>query len=242
MKIGIFAYNFEHKKTQEGLLNLFLNGYKPVCIFAQDWKMLPYVNNGARVGLQGMKYSHPKIIAEKLNIEYINISHDDSKCSKIIKELNLDIGIILGSRILKKKVIDSFNIGVINMHPAMLPDNRGLDNIKWAILNNLPQGVTTHLISEKIDAGHIIDKKLVDVYLDDTLTEIMLRIQNKEQIMMIESLHKIEFVNYDSFPELSYEKYNLKITPELENLTLKKFDEYKKEYKSIVDNYNLYSI
>ena len=36
MKIGIFAYNFEHKKTQEGLLNLFFQGYKVECILAAD--------------------------------------------------------------------------------------------------------------------------------------------------------------------------------------------------------------
>lgn len=240
MRIGIFGYNFEHKKTQEGLFNLFLNDYKPICVLAQDWKLLFHVSSGARVGLQDIKYTHPKIIAEKLGIDYINISHDE--CSKIIKELDLDIGVILGARILKKKVIDSFNIGVINMHPGILPDNRGLDNIKWAILNNLPQGVTTHLISDKIDEGFMIDKKCINVYLDDTLTEIMLRIQNREQIMMIDALRKLESMTSKEIKllksnELHSDNYNSLITSELDEFVLSKFYNYKKNYESVIHKY-----
>ena len=234
MKIGIFGYNFEHKKTQEGLFNLFLNGYSPICIFAQDWKLLPFINNGARVGLKDFKYTHPKIIAEKLKIKYINISHDN--CSEIIKELDLDVGIILGSRIIKKDVIDSFNIGVINMHPGLLPHNRGLDNIKWAIIDNLPQGVTTHFISEEIDKGYMIDRKHINVYLDDTFTEIMMRIQNKEQVMMIEALNKISEGKIKT-RKLQNGKYNHVVSSDLDKLSLDKFDEYKKNYDHIVKEY-----
>ena len=36
MNIGIFAYNFNHKKTHNGLLELFLNGYHPKCILAAN--------------------------------------------------------------------------------------------------------------------------------------------------------------------------------------------------------------
>ena len=42
----------------------------------------------------------------------------------------------LGARILKPSAFSPFRKGVMNMHPGILPDNRGLDTIKWAILNN----------------------------------------------------------------------------------------------------------
>ena len=41
-----------------------------------------------------------------------------------------DLGIILGSRIIKN-IINKFKIGILNMHPGILPYNRGLDTHKW---------------------------------------------------------------------------------------------------------------
>jgi len=48
-------------------------------------------------------------------------------------------------------IINAFKIGVLNMHPGILPDNRGLDTIKWAIMKDMKQGVSCHLISKEID-------------------------------------------------------------------------------------------
>ena len=64
------------------------------------------------------------------------------------------------------------------MHPGILPKNRGLDPHKWAILKNWPQGVTCHLINEKIDLGKLINKKIIKVFNDDTLVDINYRLDN----------------------------------------------------------------
>ena len=49
LKIGIFAYNFPHKKTQEGIINLILSGYKPECIFAANKVKLNFYQSSIRV-------------------------------------------------------------------------------------------------------------------------------------------------------------------------------------------------
>ena len=56
-----------------------------------------------------------------------------------------------------------------------------MDTIKWAIINRLPQGVTTHIIDDKIDRGFLIEKENIVLYEDDTLLDIQIRIQNLEQ-------------------------------------------------------------
>ena len=57
-----------------------------------------------------------------------------NKLVKILKKEKFDLGIIAGSRILKKKIIEEFKIGILNMHPGLLPLNRGLDTHKVSIL------------------------------------------------------------------------------------------------------------
>ena len=49
MKIGVFAYNFKHWKTQVGLFNLCMSGNKPDVIFAADPVDLSFYRSKIRV-------------------------------------------------------------------------------------------------------------------------------------------------------------------------------------------------
>jgi len=232
MKIGVFAYNFKHKKTQETLLNLFMHGYNISCVLAADPVELKFYQSRIRISPKGLNYVPPREIAKKLDIPYHVVKHNSNECGDLIKKHDLDLGIIAGARILKENVIRQFKIGVLNMHPALLPQNRGLDNIKWAALKGFKQGVSCHLISKEVDKGWLIIKKEIDVYEDDTLLDVFLRIQNKEQDLMIESLKIIESGKRD-FEEVAEGNYFKAVPPDLEKDLFKKFEEYKKNYSKL---------
>ncbi len=159
MKICVFSYNFPHKKTFEVLSTLYFNGIKINHVFAANKLKLNIKYSKERVSIKNIEYVHPKIIAQKIKSKYTVIKHDSKNLVKVLKKEKFDLGIIAGARILKKQVVECFKIGVLNLHPGILPLNRGLDTHKWAILKNWPQGVTAHLIDDKVDAGKIICKK-----------------------------------------------------------------------------------
>ena len=56
------------------------------------------------------------------------------------------------------------------MHPGILPQNRGLDSVKWAIAKGIPQGVTCHIIDKNIDRGLKIIQEEIIIYNDDSLS------------------------------------------------------------------------
>ena len=228
MNIGIFAYNFNHKKTHNGLLELFLNGYQPKCILAANPVKLTFYQSKIRIAPKDLHYTHPLHIANKLNIPYHVTSHSSDDCIKLIKKYDLDLGIILGARILTQPVIDAFNIGILNMHPGLLPENRGLDNLKWAVLDNIDQGVTSHLIDRYVDRGYLIDRKSIQIYKDDTLVDICVRIQNLEMKMMIDAIPKINQGVYAK-KRLPVGKRNQSVPADIEETFLKKFTTYLKE-------------
>lgn len=99
---------------------------------------------------------------------------------------------ILGARILGPAVIDAFRIGVINAHPGLIPENRGLDNLKWAIVQQIRQGVTTHLIDERIDMGRIIARSVLNVVVSDTLIDVAVKLAGLQQAMIINSIAMLE--------------------------------------------------
>jgi phosphoribosylglycinamide formyltransferase-1 len=226
MNIGVFAYNFPHWKTQEGVHNLILKGFKPKVILAADPVPLNFPHSQIRISPKDLYLTHPQEIAKYHNIDYHIVKHNSQTTSDLVKQYDLDVGVILGARILKPIAFSNFKTGVLNLHPGILPQNRGLDNIKWAIIDNLPQGVTTHLINEKIDMGFFIEQENSNVYPDDTLLDLHLRIQNLEQKLMISSL-KILHKNSKNLLPLSKGNYYKAVPLDIEKTLLTKFKTYK---------------
>ena len=228
MNIGVFAYNFPHWKTQEGINNLILSGNKPKVIFAANPVKLNFYKSKIRITPKDLYLTHPKEIARQHEIDYKIVTHNSEETKNLVKEYNLDLGIILGARILKPIAFENFTIGVLNMHPGLLPENRGLDNIKWAILDNIPQGVTTHLIDKSIDRGKCILKEEIKIYKDDSLVDLNIRIQNLEQKLMINS---IEFLKeFEPLNTLGEGNYYKSVPEYLEKTLDSKFNEYKNKY------------
>lgn len=231
MKIGIFAYNFKHWKTQAGIQNLCMAGYKPEVIFAADPVELKFYQSKIRMSPKDLFLWHPKELSDFYSIDYRIVKHNSEKTAAIVKEKSLDLGIILGARILKPIAFKEFSIGVMNMHPGILPQNRGLDNVKWAIIDKKPQGVTTHLINDKIDRGLQILQEKITIYEDDTLLDIHLRLQNLEQKLMIDS---VSFLTQPSARLKTLEKgtYYKSVPMDIEKEIIQMFDDYKKEFKN----------
>ena len=54
--------------------------------------------------------------------------------------------------------IKGLSKGIINFHPGLIPEARGLDTPQWCIYDGIPLGVTSHFIDSKVDAGRIIER------------------------------------------------------------------------------------
>ena len=58
--------------------------------------------------------------------------------------------------IVSQKFLKKFKNGLINIHPAILPEFRGLDAGLWALYEGGKLGVSAYLLDEGIDTGPII--------------------------------------------------------------------------------------
>lgn len=91
-------------------------------------------------------------------------------------------------RILKKPIIQTPKLGIINFHPAPLPDLRGTGGFNLAILENHNEfGVTAHYMDEGIDTGPIIE---VDRFAINAATETAQSLEKKSHKRMIELFKK----------------------------------------------------
>ena len=68
-----------------------------------------------------------------------------------------DLFVVVAFRMLPKEVWSMPKYGTFNLHAALLPQYRGAAPINWAVINGEHfTGVTTFMINEGMDTGHII--------------------------------------------------------------------------------------
>lgn len=229
----IFTYDFDlemnhdilYKMTQDILLNLFVNEYKVGWIIAAEPKKPSFKPGTVRTRIKHSTLLHPNQIAKKIGAKYIVVEkHNSKQVESILKEIKPEIGIIAAAPILRENIFSNFSIGVINIHPGLIPEARGSNPMLWSIYKGIPLGVTAHLIDENIDAGRILIKQNIEIYEDDTLFDLSERLYEKQIEVLVPSI------------KLAYEKKwnkvkiktpaNKRMPVELQKEVLNKLDEY----------------
>jgi len=97
-----------------------------------------------------------------INAEYFT-DFNSADFHSYLSKLKPDLGVVFGTKILKKKTIGYFPDGLINIHRGIIDKYRGLDSDLWSIYhkdNNI--GTTIHFINEKIDLGDVIQTKKIN--------------------------------------------------------------------------------
>lgn len=84
-------------------------------------------------------------------------NHNDKNCKKILNELQPDLIILCpASSIIKKNILDTPKIGVINAHMGLLPKYRGMNALEWTLFHEKKAYITVHFVEEDLDMGDII--------------------------------------------------------------------------------------
>lgn len=218
-KIGIITYDIPHKKTYDTICLLKARGYENIIIYAVDFH---YKKSFKPL------YEHRPILLEQIkNLEKFckNMKVEYKKLNSL-KEIDLkEKGKILvcGAGIIPKEVIEKYYL--INAHPGYIPEVRGLDALKWAIIEEKKIGVTTHLLGDEVDAGYIIERKIISLYKNDTFHSLAQRVYDTEICMLVDSLEKkLEKLKY-----VPAEKNELhrRMPKDIEINLLEKFEELK---------------
>ncbi|HEC93074.1 MAG TPA: methionyl-tRNA formyltransferase [Candidatus Atribacteria bacterium] len=126
-----------------------------------------------------------------------------NKFIKILKEFNIRLGIVATfGKIIPKDVINSIPLGIINLHPSLLPKYRGANPIFWAIRNGEKEfGITVHYLNEKIDAGDIIMQKKIPIEDHETIIDCKKNFFKEGTILLKKTIDMIANGKAKSFPQ-----------------------------------------
>lgn len=103
---------------------------------------------------------------------------------------SLDLDYVIGVHfpyIVPEEILELPRIGVVNLHPAYLPYNRGWHTPSWAILEETPIGATVHFMDSGLDTGDIVTQERLEVRPEDTAHTLYQRILALELQLFRES-------------------------------------------------------
>jgi phosphoribosylglycinamide formyltransferase-1 len=102
-----------------------------------------------------------------------------------------DVGLVVGAgymRVLTPVFLERFP-AVINVHPSLLPEFRGLDAMRQALEAGAERtGVTVHFMVEEVDAGPVIRQESVPILPGDTEEDLHERLRPVEHRLVVEAV------------------------------------------------------
>ncbi len=82
-----------------------------------------------------------------------------------LRRLKADLGVVLGTRILKRSTFSIPSMGSINLHKGKVPEFRGQPAGFWEIHDGESSaGVTVHFVDEGLDTGDIVGEATVPIH------------------------------------------------------------------------------
>ncbi len=142
---------------------------------------------------RSQKQNPVKKIAQQHNLKIAEKDKlNDPGSIKILQNTESNLAILLSyGTIIPSEILDSFSLGIINIHPSLLPKYRGPSPIQTTLLNGETEtGVSIILLEEKMDAGPIIAQKKISISPKDnhqTLSHKLFSLGNK---LLLDNLAK----------------------------------------------------
>ena len=116
-----------------------------------------------------------------------------------IKKLAPDVHFVDSySKLIPKKIIDLAMVG-FNLHPGLLPQDRGAHVLNWVLVNGEKEtGLSLHVLTDKFDEGAVICLAKTEILITDTAADLDKKLIDKisELIQLLEMQiknGKIEF-------------------------------------------------
>ena len=114
------------------------------------------------------RYGAPVIPVNNLN---------SAQAVETLAGLGADLGVVIGTRVLKRGTFGLPRLGSINLHKGAVPDYRGLPPGFWEMYHGEKYaGVTVHFLDDSLDTGDIVERAQVEILPMDTPDSLLAKL------------------------------------------------------------------
>lgn len=137
---------------------------------------------------------------KKKNIPVTVFESVENVMSKL--SVGVDLGILAWwPKILKSPLLEFPRLGFINTHPSLLPYNRGKHYNFWALVEQVPFGVTLHRVDAGVDTGDIVSQQEIAYDWCDTGESLYFKAQKAMLDLFCETYPVLRKGDFSSRPQ-----------------------------------------
>ncbi len=145
---------------------------------------------------RGLQISSPAVKEEALRLGLPLLQPESIKTQEFIEKisrLSPDFIVVAAyGKILPPQLLSIPKKAPVNVHASLLPKYRGPAPIQWAIINGEKKtGVTTMIMDEGVDTGHILLQREIEILPDENAEELEKRLSIIGGELLIETLDGI---------------------------------------------------
>ena len=109
-----------------------------------------------------------------------------------LARMGADLGLVIGTRILKRQTFAIPRLGSLNVHKGKVPEYRGQPPAFWELYRGEKQaGVTIHVVEAKLDAGDVVREGAVPITATDTEHSVKLKLDELAADLLAEAVEDI---------------------------------------------------
>jgi phosphoribosylglycinamide formyltransferase 1 len=125
--------------------------------------------------------------------DYASRETFDAAMHAELQKHNLDLICCAGfMRIMTSVLIAPWSGRMLNIHPSLLPDYKGLHTHARAIADGRSEaGCTVHFVTEELDGGPIVAQARVPILADDTEEILSARVLAEEHALYVRALAQV---------------------------------------------------
>ena len=135
---------------------------------------------------------------EGIEVQHVEVGiHNSAEVMPFLSDLELDLIVFGGTRIIRGEILDYPRHGVINSHPGLLPECRGSASPAWSVYHDIPIGSSTHFCDNGIDTGQLLLRREVPVKRGMTYEDLCYETLVLAGVLMKEALMAYERGTWD---------------------------------------------
>ncbi|MGH7682417.1 MAG: phosphoribosylglycinamide formyltransferase [Candidatus Eiseniibacteriota bacterium] len=118
----------------------------------------------------------------------------EERLVEIVREDRADLLALCGfMKLLRAPVLDRIRVPVLNVHPSLLPQFRGLNAQRQAIEAGVSTtGATVHRVDAGIDTGPIVTQEALSIRPNETAEELSERLLPLEYRLYVEAIQTLQ--------------------------------------------------
>ena len=142
-------------------------------------------NKSSASGLTKAKnFNIPTVCIEPKKASGIDLDFE-TEIQRELKNYKIELICLAGfMRVLSSNFVDCWKGKILNIHPSLLPNYKGLNTHKRVLENGEKlTGCTVHEVTPELDCGRILGQATVPVLPHDTVESIRLKVLEKEHLL-----------------------------------------------------------